>query len=73
LGALIVVIGVGIFGTFTGYLGNFFLAPSRKATAPESSDDIDVRTTVAELRELIAQQQAQQHATIEGLLTPDGV
>jgi voltage-gated potassium channel len=29
LGALIIVVGVGIFGTFTGYLANFFLTPSR--------------------------------------------
>jgi len=74
-GALIIVIGVGIFGTFTGYLANFFLAPSKKATAPESSDDVDVRSKVAELRELMAHQQAQQQAAmdeIEGLLTPDG-
>ena len=27
LGAVIIVIGVGIFGTFTGYLANLFLAP----------------------------------------------
>jgi hypothetical protein len=31
LGSLIIVIGVGIFGTFTGYLANLFLAP-RKTT-----------------------------------------
>ena len=34
VGTLIIVVGVGIFGTFTGYLANFFLAPSKKA-APE--------------------------------------
>ncbi len=69
------MIGVGIFGTFTGYLANFFLAPSKKATSPESSDDVDVRSKVAELRELMALQQAQQQATmdeIEDLLTTDG-
>jgi voltage-gated potassium channel len=74
-GAMIIVIGVGIFGTFTGYLANFFLTPSKKATAPESSDDVDVRSKVAELRELVAHQQAQQQAAldeIEGLLPPDG-
>ena len=31
LGTLIIVIGVGIFGTFTGFLANLFLAPSKKA------------------------------------------
>jgi voltage-gated potassium channel len=73
-GALIIVIGVGIFGTFTGYLANFFLSPAKKAAAPEPSEDVDVRSKVAELRELIAQQQAQQQAAmdeIEGLLTRD--
>ena len=30
MGSLVIVVGVGIFGTFTGYLANLFLAP-RKA------------------------------------------
>ncbi|HWI30503.1 MAG TPA: potassium channel family protein [Microbacterium sp.] len=33
VGVAIIIVGVGIFGTFTGYLANFFLAP-RKADAP---------------------------------------
>ena len=32
-GAVIIVIGVGIFGTFTGYLANLFLAPRRRTLA----------------------------------------
>jgi hypothetical protein len=36
MGALIIVVGVGIFGTFTGYLANLFLSPQRSAT--EQSD-----------------------------------
>jgi hypothetical protein len=38
IGALIILIGVGIFGTFTGFLANFFLAPAKKEeeeAAPE--------------------------------------
>jgi len=38
MGALVIVIGVGIFGTFTGFLANFFLAPAKKEeeeAAPE--------------------------------------
>jgi hypothetical protein len=35
LGSLIIVIGVGIFGTFTGYLANVFLSPSK--VTPEKS------------------------------------
>jgi voltage-gated potassium channel len=36
LGALIIIIGVGIFGTFTGYLANLFLAPSKKSSTTEA-------------------------------------
>src|SRR6478736_3724835 len=32
-GSVIIIIGVGIFGTFTGYLANLFLSPAKKATA----------------------------------------
>ena len=35
VGTLIIVIGVGIFGTFTGYLANLFLAPSKKSSTAE--------------------------------------
>ena len=34
LGAVIIVVGVGIFGTFTGYLANLFLAPKPDLEAP---------------------------------------
>lgn len=38
VGALIIVIGVGIFGTFTGYLANLFLAPrAEQAEEPGSA------------------------------------
>ena len=38
MGALVIIIGVGIFGTFTGFLANFFLSPAKKEeeeAAPE--------------------------------------
>src|SRR4029079_526638 len=35
VGSLIIIIGVGIFGTFTGYLANLFLTPSRKQAAAQ--------------------------------------
>jgi len=59
LGTLIIVIGVGIFGTFTGYLANLFLAPSKKptSTAPSSPGD-DARAKVNQLKDLMAKQQA---------------
>lgn len=34
VGAMIIVVGVGIFGTFTGYLANVFLSPRKKAAEP---------------------------------------
>jgi hypothetical protein len=33
IGSLIIIIGVGIFGTFTGYLANLFLSPQKKEEA----------------------------------------
>jgi voltage-gated potassium channel len=39
LGALVIVVGVGIFGTLTGYLANLFLVPGQKPG--ESADDSD--------------------------------
>ena len=44
IGAGLIVLGVGIFGTFTGYLANFFLSPHKKAPAPP----IDAADTGAE-------------------------
>jgi len=37
VGTLIILVGVGIFGTFTGYLANFFLAPHRRRRRPDVS------------------------------------
>lgn len=65
MGAVIIVIGVGIFGTFTGYLANFFLAPrkaaheQREAPSAESERTTEVPahepdTALEELRELVA-------------------
>ena len=54
-GSLIIIVGVGIFGTFTGYLANLFLAPSKKPTATQApSAAVDVRAKVSQLRELMA-------------------
>jgi voltage-gated potassium channel len=57
-GALIIIIGVGIFGTFTGYLANLFLSPSKPPASDASTEEIDVRSKVGQLKELMAQQQA---------------
>jgi hypothetical protein len=58
LGALIIVVGVGIFGAFTGYLANLFLSPSK---SKEDADAMPSRSGAAglqELKALMAQQQA---------------
>jgi hypothetical protein len=58
LGALIIIVGVGIFGTFTGYLANLFLAPrGAKASNALTAGDAEARRQ-ERMRELVAQQQA---------------
>ncbi|KAF2413534.1 hypothetical protein B1729_09570 [Microbacterium sp. B35-04] len=45
IGTLIIVVGVGIFGTFTGYLANLFLGPGRGgAEAAETDADAAAAT-----------------------------
>ena len=56
IGSLIIVIGVAIFGTFTGYLANLFLTPRKQtATAPTSAD---TPVDVDQMQALMARQQA---------------
>ncbi|WP_022888465.1 ion transporter [Agromyces italicus] len=38
LGAVIIIVGVGIFGTFTGYLANLFLGPQRDGDDASASE-----------------------------------
>ena len=68
LGAFIIVVGVGIFGTLTGYLANLFLSPRKR---PEPTTDLAAR--LAELRELADRQQqaiTELEAAIEGRRPP---
>ena len=51
IGAGIIVVGVGIFGTFTGYLANLFLSP-RTPSEPEVSEPAP-GLSVSAVRELI--------------------
>ncbi|WP_456825686.1 ion transporter [Cellulomonas sp. P5_E12] len=39
IGSMIIVVGVGIFGTFTGYLANIFLTPRKAAARPAGSPE----------------------------------
>ena len=53
LGTVIIVVGVGIFGTLTGYLANLFLSPRAQEKAPT-----DLEAKLQELKALTAQQQS---------------
>lgn len=49
IGAFIIVVGVGIFGTFTGYLANLFLGPRKSGeTADETTEDRDAAAPAEE-------------------------
>ena len=50
IGAGIIVVGVGIFGTFTGYLANFFLSPKKTDSAPPAHATDTSASTVERLR-----------------------
>jgi voltage-gated potassium channel len=53
LGTVIIIVGVGIFGTLTGYLANLFLSPGEPEKAPT-----DLEAKLRELKELNAKQQS---------------
>ena len=58
-GTVIIVVGVGIFGTFTGYLANFFLSPKPEdAAAPETPGADLSAASVEKLRGLLAESEA---------------
>ena len=59
LGTFIIVVGVGIFGTLTGYLANLFLEPRPEdLTVDEPTIPEDARQQLQQLKELMEQQQA---------------
>jgi voltage-gated potassium channel len=58
MGAFIIVIGVGIFGTLTGYLANIFLTPRADEPAEVGPTPIDARQQLQHLKELLEQQRA---------------
>lgn len=58
VGAVIIIVGVGIFGTLAGYLANVFLAPRpepAEEVAPAPGDPLE---RLQQLQELVTQQQA---------------
>ena len=57
-GSLIIIVGVGIFGTFTGYLANIFLSPQKPNAAADETSASSV-SRLQELKRLMAQQLAE--------------
>ena len=55
LGTFIIVVGVGIFGTLTGYLANVFLSPTEKARTLAPSG---VEAKLRELKDLTSRQES---------------
>ena len=66
IGAGIIIVGVGIFGTFTGYLANF-LSPKKKDSAP-SVYAADTRTSTVESLRLSLEESEAKLAEIRKLL-----
>ncbi len=54
LGGLVILVGVGIFGTLTGYLANFFLSPRK---SKEAAEPTSIQQQLQALKELSAKQQ----------------
>jgi voltage-gated potassium channel len=54
LGSMVIIVGVGIFGTLTGYLANFFLAPRKSKPVSEQPS---IQDQLEALKELNTRQQ----------------
>jgi Ion transport protein len=57
MGIIIIVVGVAIFGTLTGFLANAFLAPKKKQREAAASAPSDIHEQLAALKDLSEQQQ----------------
>ena len=55
IGTFIIIVGVGIFGTFTGYLANAFLGPGKSAAAADAATDADQTATSEEDADAVAE------------------
>jgi voltage-gated potassium channel Kch len=59
LGTFVIVVGVGIFGTLTGYLANLFISPRKEQLAPNTPSTLaEARHRLEQVKELLNQQQA---------------
>jgi voltage-gated potassium channel len=60
VGVFVLIAGVGLFGTFTGFLANAFLAPSKHDAAPAEADT--PRALVEEVRRELEEQESRSAA-----------
>ncbi len=63
IGMVIMAVGVGLFGTLTGYLANAFLAPKQEETPAEevlAPSAGEAKAKLAELKQLLAEQKQAQ-------------
>ena len=59
VGVGVMIAGVGLFGTLSGFLANAFLAPPKKTAVEESNQADDAQTRIAEITRLLdAQEQS---------------
>jgi voltage-gated potassium channel len=57
-GVATMIAGVGLFSVLTGFLANFFLSPPKKPAIPEiSADSADPQVKLAQIQQLLADQQ----------------
>jgi voltage-gated potassium channel len=72
LGTFVIIVGVGIFGTLTGYLANLFLSPPKERGVPETRNTpADTRHRLQQLKMLLEKQQTA-IAELEVMLRGDG-
>ena len=56
VGVLIMTVGVGLFGTLTGFLANAFVSPAKdsdEARRPHTGAQADIKAELAEIRRLL--------------------
>lgn len=58
MGAVIIVVGVGIFGTLTGFLANLFLTPGKDEQPGSETTHADAGHQLQQVKDLLEQQQA---------------
>ena len=60
-GVATMIAGVGLFSVLTGFIANFFLAPPKQSAKPEiSPDSADPQVKLAQIRQLLTEQQEAQ-------------